>query len=124
MTLKEDKEILEGILNNDIIHLNLMLHIKKSLQEELSKTVSVLLKQGWTQGYIAKILEIDQPKVSIIKRNTPKMNFSVSMLIKFLRILGVYTIIDTGQDYISDTIKFYTDKKMKKTKMKKTKKVK
>lgn len=107
MTLKEDKEILEGILKNDIIHLNIILHINKRLRKELCKTVSAIIRQGWKQKYLAKILDIDQPKISQIKNQCPKCYFSEIMMMKFLRILGVNTIIDTGQKYISDMIKFY-----------------
>lgn len=107
MTLKEDNEISEGILKNDILHLNIVLHVKKSLRKELSKTLSVILKEGWKQKYLAKILGIDQPKISQIKNQCPKSCFSEMMMMKFLKILGVNTIIDVGQKHISDIIKFY-----------------
>lgn len=107
MTLKQGDEISEEILKNDIMHLNIILHIKKSLRKELSKTVSEILKQGWKQKYLAKILDIDQPKISQIKNQCPKFCFSEIVIVKFLKILGVNTIIDTGQKHISDMIKFY-----------------
>lgn len=107
MGLKEDNKMLEEILKNDIIHLNIILHIKKSLRKELSKTVSEILKQGWKQKYLAKILDIDQPKISQIKNQCPKFCFNEIVMVKFLKILGVNTIIDTGQKHISDMIKFY-----------------
>ena len=116
MNLEEQKQISKKnpqndimYRKNDITYFNLMKNINKILREELSKTVSELLEQGFRQKYLAKILGIDQPKISLIKRNSPKIDFSDSIMMKYLRILGVYTIIDTGQEYISDTIKFYTD---------------
>ncbi|MGL6107572.1 XRE family transcriptional regulator [Romboutsia sp.] len=120
MTLKEDNEISERLLQSDIVHLNMVMHIKKSLRQELSKTLSVILKEGWKQKYLAKILDLDQPKISQIKNQSPKSSFSEMMMMKFLKILGVNTIIDVGQKHISDIIHFYPSEDHSLEKLKKS----
>jgi len=104
----ENKEISKQICKNDTIHLNIMLHIRKSLEKKLSEVVLELMEKGFKQQFLAKILDVDQPKISTMKKMCSTQVFSIEKMMKYLRLLGVYTIIDTGQEYIVDTIKFYT----------------
>lgn len=100
----EGKSISQTICENEIRHLQIILQLKK----KLSETISRLMEEGWAQIDLATILGVNQSKISRYKRQ--KEAVSESICIKHLKILEVYTIIDSGRRYIPNGIMFYTNK--------------
>ena len=117
MALKkiDDKEISQKICDSELQNLRIILLLKK----KLSETVTSVLALGHSQNYVAKLLQIAQPKVSMLKNNKEQCCLSETMCIKFLKMLGVYTLIDSGQEYFKTGVKFYTNEDIEKRKLEK-----
>ncbi|UAT43433.1 XRE family transcriptional regulator [Anaplasmataceae bacterium AB001_6] len=58
--------------------------IKMSIIRTISKLIE---KNNWSQSYTARLLEVDQPKISQIKHCRTD-GFSLERLIRFLILLG------------------------------------
>jgi predicted XRE-type DNA-binding protein len=57
-------------------------------KEELARKIGAIIeRRGLTQAVAAEILEVDQPKVSAIKRGR-LAGFSLDRLVRFLVLLG------------------------------------
>jgi len=115
MALKEidDKEISQKICDSELQNLRIILLLKK----KLSETVTSVLASGHNQNYVSKLLEVGQPKVSILKNNIEQSCLSETKCIKYLKMLGVYTITDSGQEYFKKSVKFYTNEDIEKRKL-------
>ncbi len=53
----------------------------------INKIAKIIAKKGWNQKHAAKVLGIDQPKISHIK-NGKSAGFSLERLLKFLSLVG------------------------------------
>lgn len=115
MALKEidEKEISQKLCDGELQNLRIILSLKK----KLSETVTSILASGCGQNYVAKLLDIDQPKVSMLKTDVESLSLSEAKCIKFLKMLGIYTITDSGQEYCKNSVKYYTNEDIEKRKL-------
>ena len=73
----------------------------------LNKIADTIKKNGWNQKHAAKILGIDQPKISHIK-NGRSAGFSLERLLKFLSLVGYRISVSlTGTDFVSSSPGIY-----------------
>jgi len=84
------------------------LNLLKIAKEKLAILLKKECKKGICQKYLAKILGIEQPKISMAMN--AKGSFSLSKIICLLGRLGKNVIIDTSQDQ-TDKIFIIFDKK-------------
>ena len=79
--IKETKEDgLYIITNNDTLY---------EIKEVVIKKIALVIKENkWNQSYAAKLLEVDQPKISQIK-HCKIDGFSLERLLKFAVLLGI-----------------------------------
>ena len=73
---------------NEIYHLETMEDLKDIKHAIIRHIAEIIVGNNWSQSYTAKLLEVDQPKVSQIK-HCKIDGFSLERLLKFLVLLGL-----------------------------------
>ena len=83
----------------------------KALLEFAKKQLScVLIKkknEGYSQSFLAKMLGIDQPRISMLMFNKKKATLSLGSLISMMEQLGYYAVIDMREREMEKRLKIF-----------------